>query len=95
MGTAIVAYDIPHHFSNKEITYAEMAADQFALALSTIQQEFEIQKQLKVANTLVNIEHASNESERVGLQTVLQLIVDSGPGINSRSREFGFAFVRS
>ena len=77
MGTAIVAYDIPHHFSNKEITYAEMAADQFALALWTIQQEFEIQKQLKVANTLVNIERASNESERVGLQTVLQLIVDA------------------
>ena len=77
MGAAIIAFDTPHHFSDKEITYAEFAADQFALALWTIQQEFEIQKQLKVANTLVNIERASNKSERVGLQTVLQLIVDS------------------
>ena len=53
IGAAIIVYDTPHHFSDKEITYAEFAADQFALALWTIQQEFEIQKQLKVANTLV------------------------------------------
>ena len=60
--------DTPHHFNTEEITYAEFAADQFALALWTIQQESEIQKQLKVANTLVNIERALSETERVGIQ---------------------------
>ncbi len=77
LGAVILAYDAPHHFSAKEINYAEFAADQFALALWTIQQEFEIQKQLKVANTLARIERALSETERVGIKTVLQLIVDS------------------
>jgi signal transduction histidine kinase len=77
LGAAIIVYDTPHHFNAEELTYAEFAADQFALALWTIQQEFEIQKQLKVANTLVNIERALSETERVGIRTVLQFIVDS------------------
>ncbi len=77
LGAAIIVFDTPHHFSTKEITYAEFAADQFALALWTVRQEFEIQKQLKVANTLVNIERALSETERVGINTVLQFIVDS------------------
>ncbi len=77
LGVAIIVYDTPHHFKTEEITYAEFAADQIALALKTIQQEFEIRKQLKVANTLVNIERALSETERVGIRTVLQFIVDS------------------
>ena len=77
LGAAIIAYDTPHHFSTEEIAHAEFAADQFALALWTIEQEFEIQKQLKVANTFVNIERALSQTERVGIRTVLQLIVDS------------------
>src|SRR5271157_70195 len=77
LGAAIIAYDKPHQFSTEEIAHAEFAADQFALALWTIEQEFEIQKQLKVANTFVNIERALSQTERVGIKTVLQLIVDS------------------
>jgi len=77
LGVAIIAYAEPHHFEDKEVTYAEFAADQFALALWTAEQELEINKQLKVANTLVNIERALSQTERVGLRTVLQLIVDS------------------
>ena len=77
LGVAVIAFDAPHHFSTREITYAEFAADQFALALWTIRQEFEIQRQLKVANTLVNIGRALSQTERVGIRTVLQLIIDS------------------
>ena len=77
LGAAVIAYDGLHHFEDKEINYAEFAADQFALALWTVQQELEINKQLKVANTLVSIERALSQTERVGLKTVLQLIVDS------------------
>ena len=44
LGAAIIVFDSPHHFSTKEITYAEFAADQFALALWTVRQEFEISK---------------------------------------------------
>ena len=87
LGAAIIVYDTPHHFSAKELTYAEFASDQFALALWTIQQEFEIQRQLKVANTLISIERTLSETERVGLRTVLQLIVDSAseliPGVEN------------
>ncbi|HUH96662.1 MAG TPA: GAF domain-containing protein [Anaerolineales bacterium] len=76
-GAAIIAYAAPHHFSAKEMNEAEFAADHFALALWTIQQESEIQKQIKVANTLANIERALGETEKIGIQTVLQLIADS------------------
>jgi GAF domain-containing protein len=77
LGVAVIAYTETHHFEEKEITYAEFATDQFALALWTVQQDVEINKQLKVANTLVDIERALSQTERVGLKTVLQLIVDS------------------
>jgi len=92
LGAAIIVFDTPHLFSTKEITYAEFAADQIALALWTVRQEFEIQKQLKVANTLVNIERALSETERVGINTVLQFIVDSA-GTNSWCRECSLAFA--
>jgi signal transduction histidine kinase len=77
VGAMVIAYNTLREFSAKEIHYAELAGNQIALALRTIQQEFEIQKRLKEAHALANIEHVLSETERVGIGTVLQLIVDS------------------
>jgi signal transduction histidine kinase len=77
LGAMIIAYITPRKFNAKEINYAELAGNQIALALRTVQQEIEIQKRLKEAHALTNIEHVLSETERVGIGTVLQLIVDS------------------
>jgi two-component system NtrC family sensor kinase len=77
LGAMVIAYKSPQKFDAKEINYAELAGNQIALALLTIQQDIEIQKRLKEAHALANIEHVLSETERVGLGTVLQLIVDS------------------
>ncbi len=77
LGAMVIAYNTPRSFSSKEISYAELAGNQIALALRTLQQDIEIQKRLKEANALANIEHVLSETERVGIGTVLQLIVDS------------------
>jgi signal transduction histidine kinase len=77
LGVVVIAYDTPHHFTTVEIDHAEWAADQIALALWTFEQDLEIRKRLKETNTLVNIERALTETERVGSGTILQLIADS------------------
>jgi signal transduction histidine kinase len=77
LGTMVIAYNSPRKFSATEINYAELAGNQIALALRTLQQDIEIQKRLKEAHALANIEHVLSETERVGIGTVLQLIVDS------------------
>jgi signal transduction histidine kinase len=76
-GAVILNFDLPHHFGHDELTYAELAGNQIALALWTSQQDLKIKKQLKEAITLASIERALSETERVGLETVLQLIIDS------------------
>jgi signal transduction histidine kinase len=77
LGVVIIIFNKPHHFSHAEIEYADLAGNQIALALWTVEQEIEIQKRLKEANALANIERLLSKTERVGLGTVLQLIVDS------------------
>ncbi len=77
LGAMVIAYNSPREFSSTEINYAELAGNQIALALRTLQQDIEIQKRLKEAHALANIEHVLSETERVGIGTVLQLIVDS------------------
>jgi two-component system NtrC family sensor kinase len=77
LGAMVIAFKSPQKFNAKEINYAELAGNQIALALRTIQQDIEIQKRLKEAHALANIERVLSETERVGLGTVLQLIVDS------------------
>jgi signal transduction histidine kinase len=77
LGAMVIAYNTPRKFRVPEISYAELAGNQIALALRTIQQDIEIQKRLKEAHALANIEHVLSETERVGIGTVLQLIVDS------------------
>ncbi len=77
LGAVIIAYNTPHHFTSKEIEHAELTGSQISLVFYTIQQELKIQKQLKEANALANIGRVLSETERVGIETVLQLIVDS------------------
>ncbi len=76
-GVATLAFDTPRRFSREEIIYAELASNQIALALWTFEQQLEIRKRLKEANALARIERALSESERVGIETIFQLIVDS------------------
>jgi signal transduction histidine kinase len=76
-GAVILAFDTHRKFTPEEITYVELASNQITLALRTVQQQLEIETQLKEAKALANIERALSESERVGVDKVLQLIVDS------------------
>ena len=76
-GVVTLAFDSLHRFNQEEIAYIELASHQITLALRSIHQEGMIKKQLREAETLANIEHALIESERIGVDTVLQLIVDA------------------
>lgn len=76
-GTAILAYEYPRHYSDEERVYAERIGYQIALALWTVRQDEISQQQLNETRTLMQIGQALGETERVGLDVVLQLIVDS------------------
>lgn len=76
-GAVILAFDTKHLFPQEELVYVELASNQITLTLRTIQQQLEIEAQLKEAKALAKIERALSESERVSVDTVLQLIVDS------------------
>jgi len=76
-GVVTIGFDAPHVFSREDLIYAQLVASQIALALWTDEQESRIKKQLKEAKALAKIERALSETERVGIETVLQLIVDS------------------
>ncbi len=76
-GVVTLAFDSPRRFTTEEIVYVELASSQITLALRTLQQQLEIESQLREAKALANIERALSESERVGVDKVLQLIVDS------------------
>jgi GAF domain-containing protein len=76
-GTAILAYESQHHYTNEDRSYAERVGYQIALALWTVQQDEISQQQLIETKTLMQIGQTLAETERVGLDVVLQLIVDS------------------
>lgn len=77
LGTVILVFDEAQHFNREEISYFELTGAQITLALNSILQERKIEKQLKESQILSAIERALSESEKVGLNLVLQLIVDS------------------
>src|SRR5215212_4726118 len=76
-GVVTLGFDAPRHFDHEDISYFELASQQITLALRNIHQESLIEKQLREAETLANIEHALSRGERIGVDTVLQLIVDA------------------
>ncbi|MCE9645945.1 MAG: GAF domain-containing protein [Chloroflexi bacterium] len=77
LGIMILACNEPRSFTTEEIEQAEQGGQQVALALRSIQQELKIEKQLHQTTTLSHVEHVLSRSERVGVDAVLQLIVDS------------------
>ena len=76
-GAVIIVYGLPSSLTTEDISYAEIVGKQLGLALWTTQQEIKIQKQLVEANALANIGRVLSETERVGIETVLDLIVNS------------------
>lgn len=76
-GIVTLAFDSSRSFTTTENVYIELAGNQITLAIRTHEQQLEIETQLKEARALANIERALSESERVGVDKVLQLIVDS------------------
>ena len=77
LGAAIVGFNEHHQITAEELEHAEQASNQIALAIWNIQQDFELKKHLQEVETLAHITRALSETERIGLQTVLQLIVTS------------------
>src|SRR5512134_2119387 len=76
-GTAILAFETKHHYTDEDRSYAERIGYQIALALWTMQQDEINKQQLIETKTLMQIGQALAETERVGLDVVLQSIVDS------------------
>jgi signal transduction histidine kinase len=85
-GTAILAFDSPHSFTPEEVVYIELAGSQIALALRSVQQQLKLEAQFKEAEALAGIERALSESERVGVDEVLQLIVDSAKDLIPKAK---------
>jgi signal transduction histidine kinase len=76
-GTAVLVYNALHHFTSEDRDYAEQVGPLIALALWTMMQDRINQQQLNETKTLMQIGQALSETERIGLEVILQLIVDS------------------
>jgi len=76
-GTAILAYESPRLYTSEDKAYAERVGYQIALALWTVRQDEISLQQLNETRTMMEIGQALGETERIGLDVVLQLIVDS------------------
>ncbi|HEY5728732.1 MAG TPA: GAF domain-containing protein [Anaerolineales bacterium] len=87
LGVAIIAFNSPHSFTPQEIEHAELAGNQVAVALLDLQQHLEIQRRLKESTALMKISRALSETERVGTDKVLQLIVDSALDLIGQAKE--------
>lgn len=77
LGIVLLAYNSPRRFSSVELNNAREASDQIALAVWSVQQEAELQRNLREANAMSEIALALSETEHIGLDNVLQLIVTS------------------
>lgn len=76
-GVVTLRFASAHIFSHEDVAYAQLMASQIALAFWTFEQDLRLQKQSKQALALAKIERTLSETEKVGIETVLQLIVDS------------------
>lgn len=76
-GVVTYGFGSDHLFSGEDLIYAQLVASQIALALWTAEQNEKIKRQLAEANSLAKITQALSETERIGIETVLQYIVDS------------------
>jgi signal transduction histidine kinase len=87
LGVVVLVFDHPSCLTSEDLKYAGLAGNQVALAMYSIQQESKLQKQLKETRALANIERALSVTERVGIETVLQLIVDSAKELIPAAKE--------
>lgn len=76
-GTTILTYERPRRYSEEDQVFAERVGYQIALALWMVRQDEISRHQLNETRTLMQIGQALGETERIGLDVVLQLIVDS------------------
>ena len=76
-GVALLAYGSRQHYTEEDKAFAERIGYQIALALWTVRQDEIGLQQLDETRTLMQIGQTLSETERVGLDVVLQLIVDS------------------
>ncbi len=76
-GVAILAYESPRHYTREDQAYAERVGYQIALALWSVRQDEISLQQLNETRTLMQIGQTLSETERIGLDVVLQQIVDS------------------
>ena len=76
-GVALLAYGSQRRFTEEEKAFAEQIGYQITLALWTVRQDEISRQQLGETRALVQIGQTLAETERVGLDVVLQLIVDS------------------
>lgn len=86
-GTAILAYASPHRYTAQEVANAERVGYQIALALWTVRQDEISRQQLNETRTLMEIGQALGETVRVGLDVVLQQIVDSARKLIPQSQK--------
>jgi len=87
LGAAIITFNSRHVFTQDELERVEQAGNQVALALLEFQHNQEIQRSLKESETLAEIGRALSETERVGTDKVLQLIVDSALDLIQQAEE--------
>lgn len=87
LGVVIIAFNSYHQFTKEELERAEQAGNQVAVALLDLQQHLEIQRRLKESNALTEISRALSETERVGTDKVMQLIVDSARDLIQQAEE--------
>lgn len=77
LGAAVVGFNKSNQFTQEKLEHAKQASNQIALAVWNAQQDFELKKHLQEVETLARISRALSETEKIGLQNVLQLIVVS------------------
>ncbi|MEP6894538.1 MAG: GAF domain-containing protein, partial [Chloroflexota bacterium] len=87
LGAAIIAFNVPHHFTEEEIERAEQAGRQIALALQYFEQGVEVQQRLKESNALALIGRVLSATEHTGTGKILQLIVNSALDLISQAEE--------
>jgi signal transduction histidine kinase len=76
-GIAVLAYEALRPYSHEDQAYAERVGYQIALALWTVRQDEISQQQLNETRTLIQVGQTLSETVRIGLDVVLQQIVDS------------------
>lgn len=77
VGAVIIAFRGTHKFTEEEIRNAEQAGEQITLALWNARRDNELKRQLRESDAMAGIARALSETERIGLSSMLELIVAS------------------